>query len=122
MLETAVQNSRKPGASAVSAVVGLATLVWSASNVFAQLREALNRAAAGALKPPPLGVAELSVTTPPGRALTVADEIVRLAKQLNAAATKGMAALCSGVTNWPRSQARPFSSSPMNPSRVISLG
>ena len=55
-----------------------------------QLREALNRAAAGALKPPPLGVAELSVTTPPGRALTVADEIVRLAKQLNAAATKGI--------------------------------
>ena len=42
MLETAVQNSRKPGASAVSAVVGLVTLVWSASNVFAQLREALN--------------------------------------------------------------------------------
>ena len=42
MLESAVQNSRKPGASAISAVIGLATLAWSASNVFAQLQEALN--------------------------------------------------------------------------------
>ena len=42
MLEAAVQNSRKPGANVLSAVIGLATLAWSASNVFAQLQEALN--------------------------------------------------------------------------------
>jgi membrane protein len=42
VLETAVRNSQQQGASAISAVVGIAALVWSASNVFAQLQDALN--------------------------------------------------------------------------------
>jgi membrane protein len=41
-IETAVKNSRQPGASTVSAIIGLVTLVWSASNVFSQLQDALN--------------------------------------------------------------------------------
>ena len=42
VLETAVRNSQQQGASAISAIVGIAALVWSASNVFAQLQDALN--------------------------------------------------------------------------------
>jgi membrane protein len=41
-LQTAVENSRQPGVGTLSAVVGLVTLLWSASNVFAQLQDALN--------------------------------------------------------------------------------
>jgi membrane protein len=41
-IETAVKNSRQPGASTMSAIIGLATLVWSASSVFSQLQDALN--------------------------------------------------------------------------------
>jgi membrane protein len=41
-IETAVKTSRQPGASTVSAIIGLATLIWSASNVFGQLQDALN--------------------------------------------------------------------------------
>jgi membrane protein len=54
VIETAVKNSRQPGASALSAVVGLATLVWSASNVFAQLQDALNTI--WEVQPKPAGV------------------------------------------------------------------
>jgi hypothetical protein len=55
-----------------------------------QLRKALDTAAAGALTPPSLGLAELSVTAEPGRAATVADEIVQLAQRLDGTATKGI--------------------------------
>lgn len=41
-IEGAVTNSQKPGANALSAVIGLLTLVWSAGNVFGQLQDALN--------------------------------------------------------------------------------
>lgn len=42
-IETAVQNSsREGGAGALATIIGLATLLWSASNVFGQLQEALN--------------------------------------------------------------------------------
>ncbi len=41
-LETAVQNSGQQGAGTVATIIGLATLIWSASNVFGQLQEALN--------------------------------------------------------------------------------
>jgi membrane protein len=41
-VEAAVKNSRQPGASTISAIIGLVTLVWSASNVFSQLQDALN--------------------------------------------------------------------------------
>ena len=41
-VETAIANSGKSGATTISAIVGLATLLWSASNVFAQLQDALN--------------------------------------------------------------------------------
>jgi hypothetical protein len=56
-----------------------------------QLRQALDKAAAGALTPPPLGVAELSVTVEAGRVQTVADEIVQLTKRLKGTATAGIA-------------------------------
>ncbi|MFN8637233.1 MAG: YihY/virulence factor BrkB family protein [Chloroflexota bacterium] len=42
VIQTSVANSQKSGASALSAVVGLATLIWSASSLFSQLQEALN--------------------------------------------------------------------------------
>jgi membrane protein len=42
MLETAVQNSQKTDVGTFSAIIGIVLLVWSASNVFAQLQEALN--------------------------------------------------------------------------------
>jgi membrane protein len=42
VLQTAVDNSRQQGASTISAIVGLALLVWSASSLFAQLQDALN--------------------------------------------------------------------------------
>jgi membrane protein len=42
VLQTAVDNSRQQGASTISAIVGLALLVWSAGSLFAQLQEALN--------------------------------------------------------------------------------
>ena len=41
-IETAVKNSRQSGASTISAIIGIVTLVWSASNVFSQLQDALN--------------------------------------------------------------------------------
>jgi membrane protein len=41
-LQSAVANSRDPGASSISAIVGIATLLWSAGNVFGQLQDALN--------------------------------------------------------------------------------
>ena len=41
-VQTAVENSQQPTANTISAIIGLATLVWSASNVFAQLQDALN--------------------------------------------------------------------------------
>jgi membrane protein len=41
-IETSVAQSQDTGASTISAIVGLAMLVWSASNVFSQLQDALN--------------------------------------------------------------------------------
>ena len=41
-VETGIQNARQPGIGTLSAVVGLGLLLWSASNVFAQLQDALN--------------------------------------------------------------------------------
>ncbi|MDP8921911.1 MAG: YihY family inner membrane protein [Chloroflexota bacterium] len=42
-IETAVQNSsQQAGAGLLATIIGLATLLWSASNVFGQLQEALN--------------------------------------------------------------------------------
>jgi hypothetical protein len=55
-----------------------------------QLRQALDKAAKGALTPPPLGVTEVSVVAESGQAQIVADEIVRLAKRLQGTATRGI--------------------------------
>jgi anti-sigma factor RsiW len=55
-----------------------------------QLQQALDKAAAETLTPPPLGVLEISVTTQNGRSQTVADEVVQLATRLNGTATKGV--------------------------------
>lgn len=55
-----------------------------------QLREALDKAAAGALTPPPLGVTELNVTVEKSRAETVAGEIVQLTTRLKGTATAGI--------------------------------
>ena len=41
-VETAIANSQQAGVGTISAIIGLATLLWSASNVFAQLQDALN--------------------------------------------------------------------------------
>ena len=41
-VQTAIANSQQAGVGTISAIIGLATLVWSASNVFAQLQDALN--------------------------------------------------------------------------------
>ena len=41
-IETSIANSQDTGASTLSAIIGLAMLVWSASNVFSQLQDALN--------------------------------------------------------------------------------
>jgi len=42
-IETAVQNSsQEGGAGTLATIIGLVTLLWSASNVFGQLQEALN--------------------------------------------------------------------------------
>ncbi|HEX3244953.1 MAG TPA: YihY/virulence factor BrkB family protein, partial [Chloroflexota bacterium] len=40
--QSAIAHSREPGASSISAVIGLATLIWSAGNVFGQLQDALD--------------------------------------------------------------------------------
>jgi membrane protein len=40
--QSAIAHSREPGASSISAVIGIATLIWSAGNVFGQLQDALN--------------------------------------------------------------------------------
>jgi membrane protein len=42
VIQTSVANSQASGTSAFSAIVGIVTLVWSASSLFAQLQEALN--------------------------------------------------------------------------------
>jgi hypothetical protein len=55
-----------------------------------QLRQALDKAAKGALTPPPLGVTEVSVVAENGHAQAVADEIVQLAKRLQGTATRGI--------------------------------
>jgi membrane protein len=41
-IETSIARSQDTGASTISAIIGLAMLVWSASNVFSQLQDALN--------------------------------------------------------------------------------
>jgi hypothetical protein len=55
-----------------------------------QLRQALDKAAAGALTPPPLGVTGLGVITQSGRSQAVAEEVVQLATRLDGTATKGV--------------------------------
>lgn len=42
VIQTSVANSQQSGAGTISAIVGIVTLVWSASSLFAQLQEALN--------------------------------------------------------------------------------
>src|SRR6185295_19347869 len=41
-IQTGIANSDKAGAGTLSAIIGLATLIWSASSLFGQLQEALN--------------------------------------------------------------------------------
>jgi membrane protein len=41
-IETSVANSQDPGAGTLSAIIGIATLIWSASSLFGQLQESLN--------------------------------------------------------------------------------
>ncbi len=41
-IETSVANSQDTGAGTLSAIIGLATLIWSASSLFGQLQESLN--------------------------------------------------------------------------------
>lgn len=41
-IQTAIANSQKGSASVLSATIGFATLIWSASNVFSQLQDALD--------------------------------------------------------------------------------
>lgn len=108
------QDTRPPGRRAARQIL-LATLVLVAVNVVLgllyiahheasnpnrallekqsreQLRQALEKTAAASLTAPPLGVAELHLTTEPGRTETVADEIVQLATRLKGTATKGIA-------------------------------
>jgi anti-sigma factor RsiW len=112
ILDTTVVN--QPQGRRAARQILLATLVLVAVNVFLgllyiahhesknpnralldkqsreQLREALDKAAAGALTPPPLGVAELNVTVEKGRRQSVADEIVQLAMRLKGMATAGI--------------------------------
>lgn len=42
VIQTSVANSQQSGAGTLSAIVGIATLIWSASSLFAQLQDALN--------------------------------------------------------------------------------
>jgi membrane protein len=53
--QSAIAHSRAPGASSISAVIGIATLVWSAGNVFGQLQDALNTI--WEVQPKPAGIA-----------------------------------------------------------------
>lgn len=41
-IQEGIANSDNTGAGAISVIIGLATLIWSASNVFSQLQDALN--------------------------------------------------------------------------------
>jgi len=41
-IETSIANSQNTGASTLSTIIGLVTLLWSASSLFGQLQEALN--------------------------------------------------------------------------------
>ena len=41
-IQEGIANSSDPGAGTISVIIGLATLIWSASNVFSQLQDALN--------------------------------------------------------------------------------
>ncbi|MCC7368498.1 MAG: YihY family inner membrane protein [Chloroflexi bacterium] len=42
VIQTSVANSQQSGASTLSAIIGVVTLIWSASSLFAQLQDALN--------------------------------------------------------------------------------
>lgn len=42
VIQTSVANSQSSGAGTLSAVIGIATLIWSASGLFSQLQDALN--------------------------------------------------------------------------------
>jgi anti-sigma factor RsiW len=55
-----------------------------------QLRQALDKAAASALTPPPLGVTDLNVMIEKGRGPTVVNEIVQLTTRLKGTATAGI--------------------------------
>jgi membrane protein len=41
-IQTGIANSDKAGAGTLSAIIGLATLIWSASSLFGQLQDSLN--------------------------------------------------------------------------------
>lgn len=41
-IQEGIANSSDPGAGTISVIIGLVTLIWSASNVFSQLQDALN--------------------------------------------------------------------------------
>src|SRR3954451_2906455 len=41
-IQTGIANSNKAGAGILSTIIGLATLIWSASSLFGQLQESLN--------------------------------------------------------------------------------
>ena len=56
----------------------------------AQLQQALDKAAAAALTPPPLGIVELKVNVGRGTAARVEDEIAQVAARLGGLATKGI--------------------------------
>ncbi|MBV9010158.1 MAG: hypothetical protein JO354_13495 [Verrucomicrobia bacterium] len=56
----------------------------------AQLQQALDKAAAAALTPPPLGIVELTVRAAPNTAATVQDEIAQMATRLGGNVTKGI--------------------------------
>jgi hypothetical protein len=55
-----------------------------------QLRQALEKAAATTLTPPPMGIGELSVIAEGGQAGALANEITKLAVRLNGTGTKGV--------------------------------
>lgn len=55
-----------------------------------QLRQSLEKAAAAAFTPPPLGVGELQITTERGQSDSAANEIVKAAQKFLGTATKGV--------------------------------
>jgi membrane protein len=95
VIETAIRNSQQSEARSISAVAGMAALFWSASNVFAQLQDALNTI--WEVQPKPAGIAEAAKRRIPPLTMVLGIGFLLLVSLVLSAALAALAHFLSGL-------------------------